>query len=93
MTIEMLTLFAQSFDINIVSNIDNATVLIVKTFEENAFYRSENTGHAIIKHMPIVTLKWVVQCLKVNTLVDFVRNLLFSFTQNYNIIVLYIFCL
>lgn len=76
MVIESLIHFAHLFGINIVHNHDNesATHLIVKTFENNSFCRSVATGNALAKHMPIVTLKWVMECLKTKTLLPIVRN-------------------
>jgi len=76
MVIESLVHFAYLFGINIVHDHENenATYLIVKIFESNSFYRSVATGNALVKHMPIVTLKWVIECLKSNTLLAIVRT-------------------
>lgn len=83
----MLVQFARLFRMKIVHNNENATHLIVKTFNDNNFHRSKLTADALVKNIPIVTLKWVTECLIAKTLVPLVCSSLFFYDINCNILV------
>lgn len=76
--VEMLKQFARLFKMKIVNNNKNATHLIVKFVNEDNFKRSAITADALINNIPIVSLKWVTECLTSKTLVPLVCIQLFS---------------
>lgn len=83
----MLIRFARLFGMKVVHNNENATHLIVKTLNCNNFYRSELTADALVKNVPIVTLKWVTECLIAKSLVPLVCCSFFFYDIKYNIFV------